>query len=116
MKKLILSALCGLLTLPAANAQQALRPAELPASSRTAGQQMEQAYAEVCRLWSAQDPRSRALLLQFLQDYPDSPYAYRIHALIASTLFDEGRYDEALEEFNLSRLELLAPEESYEMQ
>lgn len=115
MKKLILSALCGLLTFPAANAQQALRPVELPASSRTAGQQMEQAYAEVCRLWSAQDPRSRTLLLQFLQDYPDSPYAYRIHALIASTLFDEGRYDEALEEFNLSRLELLAPEESYEM-
>ncbi len=115
MKKLIVYALVSLLGLPAAKGQQLGLPEAAPTHPCSVGQQMEQAYREVCRIWSEHDPRSRALLLQFLQDYPDSPYAYRIHALIAYTLFDDGRFDEALEEFSQSRLDWLAPEESYEM-
>lgn len=90
-------------------------PAASQPASYMAGTQMEQAYRQVCQLWSDHDPRRLSCLQEFLQDYPDTPYAYRIEALIASTLFDEGRYDEALEHFNRSRLELLPPEESYEM-
>lgn len=63
----------------------------------------------------AQRPQSIDLLRAFLDEYPDTPHANRIYALIASSYFFEGNYDDALAMFNSARLDLLGTEERDDM-
>lgn len=51
------------------------------------------------------------LLRKYLDRYPDTPYANRIYALLASCYFYEVKYDEALALFNSADLDLLGNEE-----
>ena len=51
----------------------------------------------------------------FLEEYPDTPHANRIQALIASNYFFQQDYDNALAMFNSADLEKLADEERDDM-
>ena len=51
----------------------------------------------------------------YLDEYPDTPYANRIYALMASVYFFEGKYDEAMAMFNSARLDLLGNKERDDM-
>src|SRR3712207_6145940 len=79
------------------------------------GQRQEAEYMLVCAAYELRDSKSTKLLRTFLDDYPDTPHANRIYALIASTYFFEEKYDEALAMFNSARLALLAAEERDDM-
>ncbi len=79
------------------------------------GERQEAEYMLVCAAYELRDPKSVELLRAFLEDYPDTPHANRIYALIASTYFFEGKYDDALAMFNSARLELLGSEERDDM-
>lgn len=65
----------------------------------------------VCAAYELGSPKSVELLRAFLNEYPDTPHANRIHALIASVYFFEKKYDDALAMFNSVRPELLGAEE-----
>ena len=75
------------------------------------GERQEAEYMLVCAAYELRDPKSVDLLRAFLEEYPDTPHANRIYALIASAYFFEGKYDDALAMFNSARLELLGSEE-----
>lgn len=79
------------------------------------GERQEAEYMLVCAAYELRDPKSVELLRAFLEEYPDTPYANRIYALIASAYFFEGKYDDALAMFNSARLELLGSEERDDM-
>ena len=79
------------------------------------GQRQETEYMLVCAAYELRDPKSTELLRSFLDDYPDTPHANRIYALIASNYFYEEKYDEALAMFNSARLDLLPSEERDDM-
>lgn len=79
------------------------------------GERQEAEYMLVCAAYELRDPKSVELLRAFLEEYPDTPYANRIYALIASAYFFEGKYDDALAMFNSARLELLGAEERDDM-
>lgn len=79
------------------------------------GERQEAEYMLVCAAYELRDPKSVELLRAFLEEYPDTPHANRIYALIASTYFFEGKYDDALAMFNSARLELLGSEERDDM-
>lgn len=79
------------------------------------GERQEAEYMLVCAAYELRDPKSADLLRAFLDEYPDTPHANRIYALIASTYFFEGKYDEALAMFNSARLDLLSTEERDDM-
>lgn len=79
------------------------------------GERQEAEYMLVCAAYELRDPKSIELLRAFLEEYPDTPHANRIYALIASTYFFEGKYDDALAMFNSARLELLGSEERDDM-
>lgn len=55
------------------------------------------------------------VLRAYLDTYPDSPYANKINALIASSYFLNGNYDEAIAIFNSCELYNLPDEERDEM-
>ena len=75
------------------------------------GERQEAEYMLVCAAYELRDPKSIDLLRAFLDEYPDTPHANRIYALIASSYFFEGNYDDALAMFNSARLDLLGTEE-----
>lgn len=79
------------------------------------GERQEAEYMLVCAAYELRDPKSVDLLRAFLEEYPDTPHANRIYALIASAYFFEGKYDDALAMFNSARLELLGSEERDDM-
>ncbi|WP_297329720.1 tetratricopeptide repeat protein [uncultured Bacteroides sp.] len=79
------------------------------------GEQQEAEYMLVCAAYELRNPKSVELLRTFLDEYPDTPHANRIYALIASTYFFEGKFDDALAMFNSARLDLLSPEERDDM-
>lgn len=79
------------------------------------GERQEAEYMLVCAAYELRDPKSVDLLRAFLEEYPDTPHANRIYALIASAYFFEGKYDDALAMFNSARLELLGAEERDDM-
>lgn len=79
------------------------------------GERQEAEYMLVCAAYELRDPKSVELLRAFLEEYPDTPYANRIYALIASAYFFEAKYDDALAMFNSARLELLGSEERDDM-
>lgn len=80
-----------------------------------AGDRLEAEYMLVCAAYELRDPKSIGLLRAFLDEYPDTPHANRIYALIASAYFFEGDYDNALAMFNSARLDLLSAEERDDM-
>lgn len=77
--------------------------------------EMEADYKQAVSAYELKDCDGRQQLEAHLKEYPDSPYANRIHALVASTYFFEEKYGEALEEFKLSDLSLLGNEERDDM-
>lgn len=79
------------------------------------GDRQEAEYMLVCAAYELKYPQSIDLLRTFLEEYPDTPHANRIYALIASTYFFEGKYDDALAMFNSARLNLLGSEERDDM-
>ena len=80
-----------------------------------AGNKEEAEYMLVCAAYELRDPKSIDLLRAFLDEYPDTPHANRIYALIASSYFFEDNYDDALAMFNSARLDLLGTEERDDM-
>lgn len=79
------------------------------------GERQEAEYMLVCAAYELKYPKRTDLLRTFLEDYPDTPHANRIYALIASAYFFEEKYDEALAMFNSARLELLDTDEREDM-
>lgn len=79
------------------------------------GERQEAEYMLVCAAYELNYPKRADLLRTFLEDYPDTPHANRIYALIASACFFEEKYDEALAMFNSARLELLDADEREDM-
>ncbi len=61
------------------------------------------------------DLNKLSLLEQHLEKHPDSPYANRIYALMASSHFFDENYHQALAFFNASRLDLLESDERDDM-
>jgi TolA-binding protein len=76
---------------------------------------MEAAYAKVCTAYERNDPQRLDKLQAYLDEYPDTPHANRIYALMASAYYFEGRYDEALGMFNATDLNALANSERDDM-
>ena len=72
-----------------------------------AGMRQEAEYMLACAAYELKDERRKELLRNHLRNYPDTPHANRIYALLASCCFYEGEYAEALSLFELSDLSLL---------
>ena len=68
-------------------------------------------YMLVSSAYELKDKNRIELLRKYLDRYPDTPYANRIYALLASCYFYEVKYDEALALFNSADLDLLGNEE-----
>lgn len=75
----------------------------------------EAEYMLVCSAYELKDKNSITLLRNYLEQYPDTPYANRIYALLAAGYFYEEKYDEALALFNPAQLDLLGNEERDDM-
>lgn len=75
----------------------------------------EAEYMLVCSAYELKDKNSITLLRNYLEQYPDTPYANRIYALLAAGYFYEEKYDEALALFNSTQLDLLGNEERDDM-
>ena len=75
----------------------------------------EAEYMLVCSAYELKDKNSITLLRNYLEKYPDTPYANRIYALLAAGYFYEEKYDEALALFNSAQLDLLGNEERADM-
>lgn len=75
----------------------------------------EAEYMLVCSAYELKDKNSITLLRNYLEQYPDTPYANRIYALLAADYFYEEKYDEALALFNSAQLDLLGNEERDDM-
>ncbi len=68
-------------------------------------------YMLACASYELQETDRVEKLRAYLDNYPDSPHADRVYALLGSCRFYEAKYDEALALLNSSRLGLLADEE-----
>lgn len=68
-------------------------------------------YMLASSAYELKDKNRIEILRKYLDRYPDTPYANRIYALLASCYFYEGKYDEALALFNSADLGLLGNEE-----
>ena len=79
------------------------------------GNREEAAYMLACAEYETRNPQCLEVLQAFLDEYPDTPHANRVYALMASAYFFDQRYDEALAMFNSSRLDLLRNEERDDM-
>ncbi len=75
----------------------------------------EAAYMLASASYALHDADCLQQLRSFLDQYPDSPHAHRIQALIAATYYAQGDYQNALTHFEGSRLELLSNEERDDM-
>lgn len=75
----------------------------------------EAEYMLVCSAYELKDKNSITLFRNYLEQYPDTPYANRIYALLAAGYFYEEKYDEALALFNSAQLDLLGNEERDDM-
>lgn len=85
--------------------------APLPSASR----RQEAAYMLACTSYELQDDQCMENLQAFLSQYPDTPHANRIHALLASVHFAQGDYAEAVQAFRLADLGLLPAAERDDM-
>lgn len=80
-----------------------------------AGVRMEAEYMLTCITYELKDPKCIGKMRNYLEEYPDTPYANRIYALIASAYSYQEKYDDALAMFNSSKLELLDNKERDDM-
>lgn len=80
----------------------------------SASLRQEAEYMLVCSAYELKDKNRITLLRRYLERYPDTPYANRIYALLASCYFYENNYDEALALFNAADLGYLGNEERNE--
>ncbi len=75
----------------------------------------EAAYMLACSAYEMNDEERIEKLLGFLVDFPDTPHAHRVYALIGSAYFEQEAYEKALEQFESARVDLLANEEREDM-
>ncbi|MDR0938967.1 MAG: tetratricopeptide repeat protein [Mediterranea sp.] len=80
-------------------------------TSTEAALRQEAEYMLVAAGYELNDRHRVERLRDYLERYPDTPHANRIYALLASSYFYDGEYDEALALFNSTRLELLGDDE-----
>ncbi|MEG1866780.1 MAG: tetratricopeptide repeat protein [Bacteroides sp.] len=76
---------------------------------------METEYMLVCAAYELKDGHSIDLIRNYLDRFPDTPYAHRLYALMATEYFFQKKYDEALALFNSARLDCLSDEERNDM-
>ncbi len=81
----------------------------------TGGQMQEAEYMLACAAYELRDRNAIDLLRGHLDEYPDSPHANRIYALIGASYFYQQEYDEALAMLLSSQLDLLGNEERDDM-
>lgn len=90
-------------------ANQALE--EFVRSNRDADLLMEAEYMLACTAYELKAKNCIDVLRNYLDKYPDSPYANRIYSLMASAYYFDGKYDEAITMFNSCELYLLGDDE-----
>lgn len=71
----------------------------------------EAAYMLACTSYELKSPDCIQQLEHYLEQYPESRYANRVHALIASAYFFQGQYPEAIATFKACQFDLLADAE-----
>lgn len=76
---------------------------------------MEANYMLVCSACELKDKHRIQKMKGFLEEFPDTPHANRVYALIAEAYYEEGDYDRALAFFNTTQLELLDNDERDQM-
>jgi TolA-binding protein len=81
------------------------------AQKPSAGLKQEAEYMLACSAYELQDQHRIEILETYLKNFPDSPYANRVNALIASACFFDKDYDRALAMFNSVDPDLLPDEE-----
>lgn len=81
------------------------------AQNPATGMKHEAEYMLACSAYELHDQRRIEILKDYLKSYPDSPYANRVYALIASAYFYDKKYDEALAMFNPVDPDLLSNDE-----
>lgn len=96
-----------------AAAQQALKQFVRNKISSDDAQNTE--YMLACTAYELKAKDRIDVLRSYLDKYPDSPHANRVNALIASSYFQNGHYDEAIAIFNSCELYRLPDEERDEM-
>lgn len=89
-------------------ARQGIDPTEV-------SRRQEAVYMLTCAAYELHRPDALEQLQGFLRDYPTTPHANRIRALIASCHFFECDYAEALNAFQAVQLEALGREECADM-
>lgn len=72
-------------------------------------------YILACAAYELKDVNSIEILESYLEKHPDSPYANRVNALVASAYFFEEKYDEALSLFQSADLDKLSNTERDDM-
>ena len=71
-------------------------------------------YMLACTAYELKMPDCMARLEEYLQAHPESRYANRVRALIASACFFKGQYAEAIARFDACNLDALSDEEREE--
>ena len=84
----------------------------LPASDLTHRTLIVEAeYMTVCTAYHLKDADRLKRINAYLDTYPDTPHANRLHSMAANVLYTEGNYTEALTQYQLCDLELLGDKE-----
>ena len=81
----------------------------------TATWRQEAAYMLACTAYELQDGKRLDLLQTYLDDYPETPHANRVYALMASVHYYDNAYGEALNLFRQSDLGQLPTAERDDM-
>ena len=81
------------------------------AGNPSGSDRQEAEYMLACTAHELQEPDGTEQLQAYLERYPDTPYANRIQALIATEQARKGRWEEALDLFHPCDLSLLATAE-----
>jgi len=68
-------------------------------------------YARICKEYELRTENCIGLLEAYLDEYPDSRYANRVEAMIASVYFEEGKYQEAIALYRSCNLDALSDKE-----
>ncbi|MCD7899514.1 MAG: tetratricopeptide repeat protein [Bacteroides sp.] len=76
---------------------------------------VEVEYMLVCTAYELQYQNRISRMEDYIEKYPDSPYANRIYALMGSAYFFDEQYQEALAYFNSSTLDWLEKNEQDDM-
>ena len=72
---------------------------------------VEAEYITVCTAYHLKDADRLKRIYAYLETYPETPHANRLHTMAANILYAEGNYTEALTQYQLSNLEQLGDKE-----